>query len=455
MCARLIGSEPVRDPESGEQRPCRAGDIALLAPTGSDLWRYEEALERRGIPVASQAGKGLFRRQEIQDLIAVTRMLADHRDMLALGALLRGPLVGLTEEELLDIVWDLPRSNDAPDDIPRLDLSVAADAVAHDYARDVIEKLQALRLKVNATTPHALLSQAIDVLRVRSILLQRHRGQAERALANVDLYLSFSRAYAVRGLRAFAEAMTAAWSDETHTVEGRPDAQEEAVALYTMHAAKGLEWPIVVPINTMTWVKATGTAVTDRAGRGRFYCSVLGVEPSGYAAARDDEKAELDRERVRLWYVAATRARELLVLPRFDVAAASTAWLSIVDLALSDLTALDLDCHPHEVNVVDTGPENEQTREVFAAEAATIAEHQRNIVWRVPSRDEGTAGPVVRRKSRRSSFPTAMGHRRKVKRLPPFRAGASAESSCIRSSRKFLPARRRRQCQPWPPAPGP
>ena len=91
-----------------------------------------------------------------------------------------------------------------------------------------IWKLQALRRQVNATTPHALLSQAVDVLRVRPILLRRHRGQAERALANVDLYLSFSRAYAVRGLRAFAEAMTAAWSDEARAVEGRPDAQEEA-----------------------------------------------------------------------------------------------------------------------------------------------------------------------------------------------------------------------------------
>ena len=394
-CARLIGSESISDPESGEQRPCRAGDIALLAPTGSDLWRYEEALERRGIPVATQAGKGLFQRQEIQDLIAVTRMLADQRDTLALGALLRGPLVGLSEEELLDIVWALPRPHDAPDEIQRLDLSVAPDAVAHDHACDVIEKLQALRLKVNATTPHALLSQAIDVLRVRPILLQRHRGQAERALANVDLYLSFSRAYAVRGLRAFAEAMTAAWSDEARAVEGRPDAQEEAVALYTMHAAKGLEWPIVVPINTMTRVRATETAVTDRAG-GRFYCSVLGVEPSGYAAARDDETAELDRERVRLWYVAATRARELLVLPRLDVPAASTAWLSLVDLALPDLPALDLDRHPPEVGGVGTGTENEQTREVFAAEAAAIAEHQTSIVWCVPSRDEGTAGPVLR-----------------------------------------------------------
>ena len=68
MCARLIGSEAIFDHKTGECRPCRPGDIALLAPTGSDLWRYEEALERRGIPVATQAGKGLFRRQEIQIL---------------------------------------------------------------------------------------------------------------------------------------------------------------------------------------------------------------------------------------------------------------------------------------------------------------------------------------------------------------------------------------------------
>ncbi len=294
ICARLIGSEPIRDPESGEQRPCRASDIALLAPTGSELWRYEEALEQRGIPVATQAGKGLYRRQEIQDLIAVTRVLADQRDKLALGALLRGPLVGLSEEELLDMAWALPRADDSPDGLPRLDLDVEPEAITHAHARDIIQKLQALRHQVNATTPHTLLSQAIDVLRVRPILLLRHRGQAERALANVNHYLGFSRAYAVRGLRAFSEAMTSAWSDEARAVEGRPDAQEEAVALYTMHAAKGLEWPIVVPINTMTQIRTPDNAVTDRAS-GRFYCTVLGVAPTGHKAAYDDEKAELVR----------------------------------------------------------------------------------------------------------------------------------------------------------------
>ena len=395
MCARLIGSERIRDRENGGQRPCRAGDIALLAPTGSELWRYEEALEQRGIPVATQAGKGLYRRQEIQDLIALTRVLADPRDRLALGALLRGPLVGLTEEELLDIVWVLPRDDDTPDKLPRLGLGVAPETIGHPLARDIIEKLQALRRQVNATTPHALLSQTVDVLRVRPILLGRHRGQAERALANVDLYLSFSRAYAVRGLRAFAEAMTAAWVDENRAKEGRPDAQEEAVALYTMHAAKGLEWPIVVPINTMTLAKAPDNALTDRTSA-RFYCPVFGVAPTGHGEAHKEEKAELGRERVRLWYVATTRARELLVLPRLDVATRKSAWLSFVDLALSSLPALDLEHHAPEVGAAGAAAENKQTRETFAAEAAAIAERQHSIIWRAPSRDEDTALPVLR-----------------------------------------------------------
>ncbi|MCY4284128.1 MAG: UvrD-helicase domain-containing protein [Thiotrichales bacterium] len=393
LCARLIGSEPIHDRESSDRRLCRAGDIALLAPTGSDLWRYEEVLEARGIPVATQAGKGLYRRQEIQDLIAITRVLADRRDTLALGALLRGPLVGLTEEALLDIVWALPRADDTPDELPRLDLGVAPNAIEHPLARDIMEKLQALQRKANATTPHALLSQAIDVLRVRPILLRRHRGQAERALANVDLYLSFSRAYAVRGLRAFAEAMTAAWSDEARAVEGRPDAQEDSVALYTMHAAKGLEWPIVVPINTMTRVVAPESAVTNRAS-GRFYGRVFGVEPTGYEKARNEEKAELDRERVRLWYVAATRARELLVLPRLDVDTATSAWRSVIDLALPDLPALDMDHHPPNIGAGERDAENEQTRGDFAAEAAAIAKRTPTIVWRAPSRDEGIAQPA-------------------------------------------------------------
>ncbi|MFY2003547.1 UvrD-helicase domain-containing protein [Achromobacter xylosoxidans] len=395
LCARLIESHPIIDRRSGAECPCQPGDIALLAPTGAELWRYEEALERRGIPVATQAGKGLFRRQEIQDLIALTRVLADRRDTLALGALLRGPLVGLTEEELLDIIWGLPRSEEQPDRIPRLDLSIDPAVITHPLARQVIERLQSLSRRGNSTTPHELLSQAVDVLRVRPLLFERHRGQAERALANVDLYLSLSTGYAVRGLRAFAEAMTAAWSDEARAVEGRPDAQQEAVALFTMHAAKGLEWPIVIPVNTMTGVMAPDSAVIDRQTE-TFYCPVLGVVPEGYETARQAEKEELDRERIRLWYVAATRARELLVLPRLDATPSKSAWIGLVDLSLADLPGLDVSHLPADLTAAGAGAGNTQTRASFAAEAEAIAAAQTRLSWLAPSRDENAAGIVLR-----------------------------------------------------------
>jgi ATP-dependent exoDNAse (exonuclease V) beta subunit len=83
LCNRLVGNWTVRDPNTKILRPCELGDIALLAPVGTDLWRFEEALEDLGIPVSTQAGKGFFRRHEVKDLIALTRSLADARDTLA------------------------------------------------------------------------------------------------------------------------------------------------------------------------------------------------------------------------------------------------------------------------------------------------------------------------------------------------------------------------------------
>ena len=394
LCGRLIGSQMVADRRAGGTRPCRPGDIALLAPTGADLWRYEEALERRGVPVSTQAGKGLYRRQEVQDLIAITRVLADGRDTLALAALLRGPLVGLTEEQLLDLVWAQPREPEAPDLPPRLWAGIDAEQVVDPIARDVIAKLQVLRMRVNSTTPYQLLSEAVDSLRVRPMLIQRHGLQAERPLANVDLFLSLARAYAGRGLRAFSDAMRFAWEDASRAPEGRPDAQEEAVALYTIHAAKGLEWPIVMPINTMTKVTNFEEPIIER-GTDRVYMPVMGVAPPGYSEIREAELQELERERQRLWYVAATRARELLVLPRLDVGPGKGSWGQLVDLRLAEVASIDASNLPPGFDPAAADPANGQTREVFADEAARIVEATRPLSWLAPSRDENPAGPLA------------------------------------------------------------
>src|SRR6202035_3551607 len=122
ICSRLIGNIELKLNNGGRRR-LTPGDIALLAPVSTELWRYERALEEAGLPFASQAGKNLFRRQETQDLVALVRALADPRDTLALGALLRGPLVGLTEQELLEIAQLLPTPEGGAD-YARLSLEI-------------------------------------------------------------------------------------------------------------------------------------------------------------------------------------------------------------------------------------------------------------------------------------------------------------------------------------------
>ena len=131
-----------------------------------------------------------------------------------------------------------------------------------------------------------------------------------------------------------------------------------------VQARRGLEWPIVMPVNTMTQIKAPESAVLDR-GSGRFYCPVFGAKPTGYEAARNAEKAELDRERTCLWYVAATRARELLILPRLDAPARGSPWIALLDLSLAELPALALGHLSPEIGPFEAGKENAQARGVF------------------------------------------------------------------------------------------
>lgn len=393
LCQRLIGSYRLQ-----AKRPdplVRPGDIALLAPNGTQLWRYERALEELGIPVASQAGKGFFRRQEIQDLIAIARTLADARDTVALGALLRGPLVGLTEEELLDIVGALPR-REGYAGIPKLTLHTDPASVANPVASEVLRVLQGLYRRARGTTPFDLLAGAVEELRVRAVLRQRHPGGAERALANVDLFLEMARPYAVRGLRSFATDLRAKWEDGESQVEGRPDAEEQAVNLITMHSAKGLEWPIVIPVNTVSDSRPPGGVLHDRA-RDELHGKFGDVATAAYEALKAEEDAQGEREDVRLLYVACTRAAELLVLP--NLIGGKSPWLNRVELGIPELLLIDL---THLGDALPPRPAdtvNEQTASVFAGEAGRIVAGTRSVEWRQPSRHEGVGDTPVEEES--------------------------------------------------------
>ena len=396
----LIGAYPIRDKDEEAPRPARAGDIALLAPAGTSLWIYERAMEESGIPITTQAGKGFFRRQEVQDLVAVVRVIADSRDTLALGALIRGPLVGLTEEEIADEIEALHVRAESADPDPglptgsagRLRLWTDPESVANGVLRRTLEILQNLARKTRRRTPYQLLAEAVEELHVHSILKARHPRGAERALANVELVLEMARAYAGRGIEDFARALWQSWEEQATQAEGRPDAAADSVSLITMHSAKGLEWPIVIPINTTT---------RPRPAKGLLYGrhdDTIHIQNSnftswGYHEVRDEEESELGAERIRLWYVALTRARDLLLLPR-QSQRIDNDWLGLIDVDLLSLPSIRVDREfEGTLRSEPVSSHNAQDVATWKREAATIHANQRQISWYRPSRHENPTEP--------------------------------------------------------------
>jgi CRISPR-associated exonuclease Cas4 len=379
VCQRLVGGLDLTTSD-GATRKVRPGDIALLAPVGVELWRYERALQSRGLPYASKAGRGFYRRQEVQDMICLTRLLADPGDTLALGAFLRGPLVGFTDEALLDATGLLPREGS---ELPRLSLRTPPDQVTNLELRELLELLRDLRRRVRSTTPSQLLLEAVERLSIRVILSRREPRRASAANANVDLFLQRAAGYSVRGLRRFAQDITSAWSQGSSAAEGRVDAEGEAIDIVSIHGAKGLEWPIVIPINTASSPRSPDQIV-HRAEDDTLHWTVGGVVSPGLSVALQAEAENLARERTRLLYVCCTRAKDLLVIPRVP-SSRPQAFSQAVDLALDTLPELDLTHVTGAPVRPDRGPSNEQDGALFAAEAERIAAMAQPITWLQPS----------------------------------------------------------------------
>src|SRR5690625_1827842 len=375
----------IKDGNSLTDGPVNPGDIALLTPTSSGLDIFERALDERGINVSSQAGKGFWRRQEVQDLVALTRTLAEPRDTLALGALLKGPLIGATLEELLDIA-ELLHTHDGQV------LNVLTDPalLPAGPVRNTLAKLQSLVRARFTATPFALLSRAIEALEVRAVLGHRHGLHADRAEANLARFMEQSRRFAVSGIGEFARHVAAAWDDEERTVEGRADTSEDAVSLITMHSAKGLEWKVVIPVDMAAEPSRQDAVFHDHAAN-RLSAKVFGQECSGYAEVREREQLEQHAERVRLWYVTATRARELLVLPEYEAEPREAAWCKLIGWQLPETDLLKP--KPGRRRPPQERADVAQTREAFLAEEGAIQANLQHIERRAPSRrDEEAPG---------------------------------------------------------------
>ncbi|MDB5603427.1 MAG: hypothetical protein JWP25_327 [Bradyrhizobium sp.] len=391
ICRNLVGAIMVKRTD-GSVTPLAPGDIGLLAPTGKDLWRFERALEAEGLSVASQAGKTLFLQRETQDVLALLRVLADGRDTLAFGAFMRGPMVGLTDEELLDIAEQVHQAS-TEEPPPSFNVRTPADLVPHPVARSVLTVLQDLRRRAARTTPRILLSEAIERLQLRVILAARHGNRSARALANLDALIEMARPYNIAGLRTFVRYLQSDWESRTQRSEGRIDASDEAVEIVTIHSSKGLEWPVVIPINTSTQFPPPPQFIHRRSDD-TLHWVLGGVMPPELAAARDEEKREELLEHQRMWYVACTRARDLLIIPHLPEAS-SQSWSKLLDLGHASLPELDLAALPAPARPPTSAASNGQTSSRFTEEAQRISESAPWLEWRRPSRHDHDRAEIL------------------------------------------------------------
>ena len=108
-----------------------------------------------------------------------------------------------------------------------------------------------------------------------------------------------------------------------------------------------------------------------------------------YDVVKADEKGQLQRERVRLWYVALTRACDLLLLPR-QSDRLQNDWFSLLNADLTQLPTFDTAAHARPATASVEEITNSQDQATWEAEAAVIAASRRSIVWQSPSRHDGS-----------------------------------------------------------------
>jgi ATP-dependent helicase/nuclease subunit A len=305
---RLLSSGTVRDRQTGVRRATRPADIGILFRSRESHREFEAALERHGVPTYVYKGLGFFDAAEIQDAVALLRFLAQPTSDLRAATFLRSRLVRLSDDGLVKL--------------SRLSQPLAA-AVAGSSVPEAFNALNAedqmvlgrVRAavavwlqRVDRTTPAELLD---EILRETAYAYELRGPRRLQARENLKKLGGLVRRIQNRGyatLDRIAEHLDRlAVGDESNAAI---DAVE-AVNLMTVHAAKGLEFPIVFVVNMG---RGTGNARAPiRVGLDA--ADEPSVAIADYQSESDeDAQAREGEETKRLLYVALTRARDRLYL---------------------------------------------------------------------------------------------------------------------------------------------
>ena len=303
--AALIGYATVRDRATGTRRLAKASDIAVLFRSRDTHREFEKALERHGVATYVYKGLGFFDADEIQDAVALLRYLADPHSNLRAATLLRSRIIRLSDAGLAALAPELATAIlDTQEPTAMAALSPEDQRVLTRLRGSISDWLS----WVDRLAPSELLSRLLNETAYGAELDGPRYRQARENLKKLRAMIRRfqNRGYATLS-RVAGHIERLAVGDESNAAIDAHD----AVSLMTVHASKGLEFPIVFVVN-MNRGTGTGRApirvVADLKGE-------ASVAIADYQSEADEDAGARDREETkRLLYVALTRARDRLYL---------------------------------------------------------------------------------------------------------------------------------------------
>jgi ATP-dependent helicase/nuclease subunit A len=300
--ARLLaGRTFVRDPRAGTPRPATPGDIAILFRSREGHQEYERALTAGGIPAYVYKGLGFFDADETKDLVAIVEYLARPDSDTAAAALLRSRLIRLSDDGLRRLA-------------PRLAAALRGGAregetELDDEDRRVLEQARrtvaAWLPLVDCLPPAEVIDRVLDDAAYSYELRGPRRPQARENVKKMRaLMRKIQNAGYATMLDLAGHLRTLSAGDESNAVIDAID----AVNLMTVHAAKGLEFPIVFLVNLSRGTGGGRDPIRVSRGRGTVSVSI-----GDFVSENDDQVPQRETEETkRLLYVAVTRARDRL-----------------------------------------------------------------------------------------------------------------------------------------------
>jgi ATP-dependent helicase/nuclease subunit A len=295
------------------------GDIALLFRAMTQVSIYESIFRRANIPYQTVLGRGFYEREEITDLIQLLRFLDNKTDEIALAAVLRSPLCGLSDNALLAL-----RGVSSTRPLYTALRNHAEIEFISDEEHELLDRAAKLIGELVDRRHHYpiqdLLRFAVHESEYMTVVAANFDG-AQR-LANVERLFTLaarfesSGTHLIRDFVRYVEEFEAIGSRES---EGQIDQAADAVRLMTIHQAKGLEFPVVIipdlqrlsRVTTDNWFlldRHNGLTLKVPDGRGNL---VAGCTFSNFEQ-RHGWREQF--ESMRLLYVAASRAEDRLIL---------------------------------------------------------------------------------------------------------------------------------------------